>query len=133
MDVATLAELPRSELVARWHALYGSPPPKGISRRLMVGALAYAHQAKQQGDPSAALSHRLAQLINGKPLAEVQSPRTLKPGTRLVREWNGKTHTVDVVDGGCIWNGERYRSLSAVARAITGARWSGPRFFGVGS
>jgi hypothetical protein len=104
-----------------------------MSRRLMVGALAYAHQAKQQGGPSAALSRRLAQLIDGKPLANVAIPRTLKPGARLVREWNGKIHTVEVVEGGYIWNGTCYRSLSAVARAITGAHWSGPRFFGIGS
>jgi hypothetical protein len=132
MDVSMPAELPRTELVARWQTLYGTPPPKGISRRLMVGALAYAHQAKQQGGPSAALSRRLAQLIDGKPLARVPATRTLKPGARLVREWNGKIHTVEVVEGGYIWNGTCYRSLSAVARAITGARWSGPRFFGIG-
>jgi hypothetical protein len=133
MDVALLAQLPRPELVARWEAVYGAPPPKGISRRLMVGALAYAHQAKQQGGPSVALSRRLAELIRGKPLTEVSVPRMLKPGARLVREWNGKTHTVEVVEDGYIWNGTRHRSLSAVARAITGARWSGPRFFGIGS
>ncbi|MQA67263.1 MAG: DUF2924 domain-containing protein [Alphaproteobacteria bacterium] len=132
MDVAMLAELPRTELVARWQVLYGVPPPKGISRRLMVGTLTYAHQAKQQGGPSAALSRRLARLIGGKPIAEVPATRTLKPGARLVREWNGKTHTVEVVEGGYIWNGTRYRSLSAVACAITGAHWSGPRFFGIG-
>jgi hypothetical protein len=132
MDISMLAELPRTELVARWQSLYGAPPPKGISRRLMVGALAHAHQAKKQGGPSAALSRRLALLIDGKPLADVAAPRTLKPGARLVREWNGKTHTVEAVEGGYIWNGTCYRSLSAVARAITGARWSGPRFFGIG-
>ena len=55
----------------------------------------------------------------------------LAPGTRLLREWNGRTHQVDVTDDGFVWNGETYRSLSAVARAITGARWSGPRFFGL--
>ncbi len=54
-------------------------------------------------------------------------------GTRLIREWNGVTHVVDAVDDGFIWQGARYGSLSAVARAITGARWSGPRFFGVTS
>ncbi len=56
---------------------------------------------------------------------------TLKPGGRLLREWNGVTHTVEVTDEGFRWNGQTYRSLSAVARAITGARWSGPRFFGL--
>ena len=55
----------------------------------------------------------------------------LKSGTRLVREWNGSTHVVDVVEGGYRWNERTYGSLSAIARAITGARWSGPRFFGV--
>jgi hypothetical protein len=52
---------------------------------------------------------------------------------RLIREWNGSSHVVEVVDGGFLWNGKRYGSLSAVARAITGARWSGPRFFGLES
>jgi hypothetical protein len=60
----------------------------------------------------------------------VASP-ALKPGGRLIREWNGVTHVVDVVDGGFLWNGQRYASLSPIARAITGARWSGPRFFGL--
>jgi hypothetical protein len=54
----------------------------------------------------------------------------LKTGARLVREWNGVTHVIEVADTGFVWKGVRYRSLSAVARAITGARWSGPRFFG---
>lgn len=53
------------------------------------------------------------------------------PGTRLVREWNGRNHTVEVLEQGFLCDGQRYRSLSAVARAITGARWSGPRFFGL--
>jgi len=55
----------------------------------------------------------------------------LKPGGRLIREWNGTTHLVDVVNGGFLWNGQRYASLSPIARGITGARWSGPRFFGL--
>ena len=97
----------------------------------MIGALAYAYQAKLQGGASAALSRRMAKLISGTPIAEVAAPRKLKPGVRLVREWNGKTHTVEVIENGYIWKGTRYLSLSAVARAITGARWSGPRFFGI--
>ncbi len=59
-----------------------------------------------------------------------ESPR-LQPGARLIREWNGVSHVVEVVEAGFIWNGDRHRSLSAIARAITGARWSGPRFFGL--
>ena len=57
----------------------------------------------------------------------------IAPGMRLIREWNGSSHVVEAVDGGFVWNGKRYGSLSAVARAITGARWSGPRFFGLES
>ena len=60
------------------------------------------------------------------------SPR-LKPGGRLLREWSGITHVVDVVECGFVWRGERHRSLSAIAQAITGAHWSGPRFFGIGA
>ncbi len=126
-----LTDLPRAELVARWQALYGAPPPRGMSQRLMIGALAYAQQAKQQGGTSAALSRRLAKLIAGTPISEAPAPRGLKSGARLVREWNGKTHTVEAVENGFLWKGTHFRSLSAVARAITGARWSGPRFFGI--
>ncbi|HEY4135534.1 MAG TPA: DUF2924 domain-containing protein [Alphaproteobacteria bacterium] len=131
MDISMLADLPRAHLVTRWQTLYGAPPPKGMSQRLMIGALAYAQQAKQQGGASATLSRRLAKLIAGTPISEAPAPRVLKSGARLVREWNGKTHTVEAVENGFIWKGTHFRSLSAVARAITGARWSGPRFFGI--
>jgi hypothetical protein len=57
--------------------------------------------------------------------------RVIKPGTRLIREWNGRTHHVEAVDGGFLWNGKLHRSLSTIAKAITGAHWSGPRFFGI--
>jgi hypothetical protein len=56
---------------------------------------------------------------------------SIKPGTRLVREWNGRTHHVEVLDKGFRWNDRTYRSLSSIAKAITGAHWSGPRFFGL--
>ncbi len=64
--------------------------------------------------------------------ANLQTTR-IAPGMRLIREWNGSSHVVEVVDGGFVWNGKRYGSLSAIARAITGARWSGPRFFALTS
>jgi len=131
MDLTTFDALAREDLVARWQEHYGAPPPKGMSQRLMIGALAYAQQAQQQGGASAALSRRLAKLIAGTPISEAPAPRVLKSGARLVREWNGKTHTVETVENGFLWKGTHFRSLSAVARAITGARWSGPRFFGI--
>jgi len=130
-SVAELAALPRPVLTARWEAVYGTPPPKGISQRLMLAAVTYACQTQQHRGLGPALSRRLAKLAGGATIAEVAAPRALKPGARLVREWNGTTHTVEVVAGGYVWNGARHRSLSAVARAITGVRWSGPRFFGL--
>ena len=65
-----------------------------------------------------------------KPSASKSAP-ALKPGGRLLREWNGTTHVVEVLDDGFLWNGETYRSLSVIARTITGSHWSGPRFFGL--
>ena len=136
---AALTDLSRSDLVELWEANYGTAPPKGISRRLMLLAVAYGRQAAERGVPKPALARRLTRLATEGPIGAPGSPsprtpaRTLASGTRLMREWNGVAHVVDVVEGGYMWNGERYRSLSAVARAITGARWSGPRFFGTGS
>lgn len=145
VDTAALANLPRSDLVGLWKAHYGTAPPKGISRRLMVLAVIYGQQVAEQGALRPALVQRLAKLSAvrpnsppsipspGKPNHPGKPTRALSPGARLVREWNGVTHVVDVVEDGYVWKGDRYRSLSAVARAITGARWSGPRFFGTGS
>lgn len=78
--------------------------------------------ALQQPEPGAGL------LVGGNARAARRLPST---GMRLIREWHGRTHIVDVVDGGYVWQGHDYRSLSVIARSITGARWSGPRFFGL--
>ena len=94
----------------------------------MAAILAYEEQARRHGRLRPAVRRRLAQRGEGKPVAS--SPQ-VRPGARLVREWNGINHVIDVVEGGVLWQGRTYRSLSAVARAITGARWSGPRFFGL--
>jgi hypothetical protein len=131
-EIDGLADLPRADLVARWRALYRGDPPKGISRRLLVLAIAYAMQAKAYGGLSPATRRRLRKAGKGPSRSKAASTHSApRPGTRLVREWNGTTHVVDVVEGGFVWNGVRHASLSAVARAITGARWSGPRFFGL--
>ncbi len=133
-EIAKLATLPRAELVERWAALYLTPPPKGLGQRLLVQAIGYKMQAKRYGGLKPATDRRLRKLgdlpTNEKP-ANSGTPPRLQPGTRLVREWNGHTHMVEVADEGFIWKGDRHRSLSAIARAITGARWSGPRFFGL--
>jgi hypothetical protein len=126
--VAALDTLDRDALIAAWRRTVKTPPPKGISRRLMVQILTYEAQVQQHGGLKPAVRRRLARWATGRPQAP--APR-LRPGARLVREWNGVSHVVDVTEAGLLWRGRRYRSLSAVARAITGTRWSGPRFFGL--
>ena len=129
-----LADLPRTDLVKRWRSFYRVDPPKGITRKFLVRAVAYEMQARRHGGLKPATSRRLLKIAQGGDIereAKVKQPSGLKPGARLIREWNGVTHTVEVIESGFIWNGEAYRSLSSVARAITGARWSGPRFFGL--
>jgi hypothetical protein len=129
-EIAALEDLPRPELVQRWQSHYRTEPPRGITRKLLVRAITYEMQAKRCGGLRPASSRRLLKIAQGVDVAKASQPTALKSGTRLIREWNGITHTVEVIEGGFIWNGTSYPSLSAVARAITGARWSGPRFFG---
>ena len=96
----------------------------------MVRAIAYEMQARHYGELKSAIVRQLEKIASDKTEG---APRALvlDPGARLIREWNGVTHTVDVTDDGFEWKGEQYGSLSAIAREITGARWSGPRFFGL--
>jgi len=135
-EMGALADLPRPALVERCQALYRTNPPKGLSRRLLILAIAYRMQAKRIGGLTPAARRRLTGKRGNGAAPDKRKPKTsakLATGTRLIREWNGITHVVDVADGCFVWNGTRYRSLSAVARAITGARWSGPRFFALKS
>ncbi len=132
-EIAALADMARPGLVERWEALYRTAPPKGMSRGFLIRAVAYGVQVKRYGGLKPASARRLLQIAAdgsaGKPTRKTAP--ALQPGARLIREWNGVHHMIEATDRGFIWNGERYRSLSAVARAITGARWSGPRFFGI--
>ena len=130
--VAALERSDRETLTGRWRSLYRSDPPRGMSRRFLIAAIAHALQAKQAGRTVARVQRRLVRLAAEPSNGSVAPSRSLDAGTRLIREWNGVTHTVDVEAGGYVWNGVRCRSLSAIARAITGTRWSGPRFFGIG-
>lgn len=132
--VADLEQAPRDELADRWRSLYRSEPPKGVGQRLLVGAIVHEMQLRQVGRKRSNVLRRLERNAARQSLSAVPDSagtNNLAPGARLIRDWNGSTHTVDVVEDGYVWNGERYLSLSAVARAITGARWSGPRFFGL--
>ena len=132
--IRELADLPRPDLTERWRQLYRTAPPKGISRPLLFRAVAYGMQVKRYGGLKPAVRRQLRKGTEGgsAPAAGLKTAK-IAPGMRLIREWNGSSHVVEAVDGGFLWNGKRYGSLSAVARAITGARWSGPRFFGLES
>ena len=132
-EIDGLESLSHAELKARWNELYDVRCPKHMSRKFLLGAVAKRIQENAFGGLRKSTRRRLARIAAdiaaGKP---VKQPRpSIKPGTRLVREWNGVVHEVIVLETAVQYRGERWPSLSAVAREITGARWSGPRFFGL--
>ena len=131
-EIDGLSDLPRAALVESWTEAHGHPPPRGCKRGLLERDHAWRLQARAHGGlKSATRKALLAIASHGAAAAKDIRPR-VAPGTRLVREWHGTTHHVEVIEGGgCVWNGKVYSSLSAVARAITGTHWSGPRFFGL--
>ena len=121
-----------------WERLHGAAPPMRLSRDLLRRAVAHRLQEAALGGLGPAARRRLAASARegrageGRPASAPAAAIRLKPGTALVREWHGRTHTVLVLaDGGFEHEGGRYASLTEAARAITGARWSGPRFFGL--
>jgi hypothetical protein len=126
--------MPTRDLRAEWRRQYRAEPPSKLSRDLLIRALAYKIQEQASGGPDAVLKRRLRrlaeQLAAGAALSE-GTGTTLKAGARLVREWRGQAHTVTVVENGFDYDGQRFRSLSQIAKAITGVHWSGPRFFGL--
>jgi Protein of unknown function (DUF2924) len=133
-EVGSLSTLASKPLKDKWRTLYGAEPPHQISRSLMIRAIAYRMQERTLGGLKPATRRLLMQFPHdgaaGPALAAAPS-RTLKPGAVLVREWRGASHQVSVLDKGFSFQGMRYRSLSEVAREITGTRWSGPLFFGL--
>jgi hypothetical protein len=128
-----LCDLTSDELRKEWRRLYRTQPPR-LSRDLLIRAIAYRIQGLRYGGLSKAMRRKLASLVEardtGAEIAKAGAER-IRAGARLIREWNGRTHTVMVEEDGFSYAGQNYRSLSAVARDITGARWSGPRFFGL--
>ncbi|UZK67309.1 DUF2924 domain-containing protein [Sphingomonas sp. M1-B02] len=125
-QLATLEAASPATLREQWTKLTGEQVPR-ISPALLRLALAYEIQARAYGGLSRATQQRLKQLA----AAKTRTTPAL-PGTRLVREWNGTTHVVLIGEDNAIrWNEREWRSLSEVARAITGTRWSGPAFFGL--
>lgn len=122
------------ELRREWRRLFRSHPPRHIRRDLLVLAIAWKLQEKVHGGLTASDKRKLAGITDelGKNGDLSHSPAIrLKPGVRLVREWQGQTHTVTVLEDEFEWQGKRHSSLSGIAKAITGTHWSGPRFFGL--
>jgi hypothetical protein len=136
VTLAELASTPLESLRELWARRYGRPPPRSLSRRLLEYAAAYDIQARIYGGLKPAVRRKLLQVgaksRDGRNGGNQRKPQSVpSAGSRLVREWHGRSHTVEVTDRGFLYAGQHYRSLSEVARAITGARWSGPRFFGL--
>ena len=161
LEVAALGDLSRDELTTRWHRIYGCAVPRTVKRGLLERAAAWHLQSNALGGLSPEGKRILRNAVRaleqrivgqgGKQGGKVQgiesmatdpkpapvhqrvvaSKAALASGTRLLREWNGRQHIVEVVEEGYLLDGKTYRSLSAVAKRITGAHWSGPRFFGL--
>lgn len=125
------------QLRTEWHRAFRAEPPSGLTRDLLIRALAYRIQECATGGLSQACRRTLRSLAGQLSLegarGALKLPVALAPGVRRVRDWGGRTHTVLVLESGFEYRGERHRSLTEVARRITGARWSGPRFFGLTS
>lgn len=133
-ELSRLETLTNFELRAEWRRLHHMQPPSSLSRDLLLRGITYKMQESALGGLSKSILRKLCLSNPGVPLTVSRSaapPTSARPGTRLVREWNGETHTVLVHADGVEWRGKRYRSLSMVAREISGAHWSGPRFFGL--
>jgi len=133
-QITALEALSTSGLRIQWQQLYRATPPTRLSRDLLVRGIAYLVQECAMGGLSATTIRRLRSLAASSERSRGigdASVISLRPGTKLAREWHQKVHTVSVLDDGFEYQGERYSSLSRIARRITGVSWSGPRFFGI--
>ena len=129
-SVAGLHASTRAALVARWTELFRRPPPRNLSLQLLRSGVAYELQATQVGTLNRRTGEELVRLKESSTARPARRPRS---GAQLMREWNGVAHIVDIVDGGYRYRDQTHKSLTAIAYEITGARWSGPRFFGLKS
>jgi len=137
VEIHDLDRLSRDELRALWTKELGEQPPATLGRDVLALGISYTRQERHQGGFSKPFARELDRLLD----QVLRGDRTEMPtalttalprrGTILVREWQGTTHHVTVGDDGFLWNGRTYRSLSSIARTITGTNWNGPRFFGM--
>ena len=132
-DVASLPALDAATLRQRWKVLFGADPSTRVGRSLMVKAIAYRLQERALGGLKTGTQRLLDRIVERRSeLALERIPkRRASAGTLLIREWRGVSHRVTVLDSDVVYRKRRYKSLSEVARAITGTRWSGPLFFGL--
>jgi Protein of unknown function (DUF2924) len=137
-EIARLRDLDLNTIRARWRTAFRRPAPLHLSRHLLFRTLAYRLQADAFGDldkESVEILNRISAGADSDAREAVQrfkqADSRLRPGTILTREWNGHLHRVVVLAKGFSWEGKTYRSLSAVASAIAGSKWNGPRFFGL--
>ena len=132
--LSRLPQLDLGELRELWCRLYKSETAPRLSSELLVRAVAYRMQEVASGGPPLELQRQLRQIgLELQQTGRVRIRPRLKPGTRLMREWQGRSYEVLVLDDGFSWQGTHYRSLSAIARQVTGTAWSGPLFFGLRS
>lgn len=126
IELGQIANLTRSDLIEHWVKAFDKPVPKHLSLPMMRRIIAFELQAQTEGGLTKSTKRKLESLAKPSSKSKLQSQAA---GTRLIREWNGVTHCVEVNEDGFEWQTRRYRSLSAIAKEITGAHWSGPRFF----
>ena len=132
--LSRLPQLDLGELRELWCRLYKSEAAPRLSRDLLVRAVAYRMQEVASGGPPLELQRQLREIgLELQQTGRLRIRPRLKPGTRLMREWQGRSYEVLVLDDGFSWQGTHYGSLSAIARKITGTAWSGPLFFGLRS
>ena len=133
-EIGRLPDLSLLELRHRWKALFGHPAPKSLRRSFLARAVAYQMQVEAYGGLSDATKRRLREIANAVRNGDtnaIQGSSRIKPGTQMIRQWKNTTHTVTALAEGFEWNGRTYKSLSAVANAITGTNWNGFAFFGI--
>ncbi len=135
-ELDRLPTMPIANLRLRYRELFRADPPKAFGPDLLRRSIAHRIQEKAYGGLSASARRLLDQLVKtamAKPNGRLELPRRIKPGSELIRMWNGKSHRVTVITDGFAYAGETFASLSEIATEITGTRWNGPRFFGLRS
>ncbi len=133
-QLTALTQMPSLELREHWRKIYRAEPPRRIPRDLLMRAVAYQIQERAYGGLDRKTKRRLrtlARALETDGRLPLSSGPSLKPGAKLIREWHGRTYRVLVLEDGFEFDGRTYRSLSKIAREITGAHWSGRRFFGL--